>query len=76
MSLQQVQLADPERHYEPDLETPVQFCIAQGFTMSGRSSVSQNRQQQQRYDIGDLDHRVYRGTSGILVRIANRVAGD
>ena len=31
--------------------------------------------QQQRDDIGDLDHRIDRGASGVLVGIANRVAG-
>jgi len=36
----------------------------------------QYRQEQKRHDVGDLDHRVHRGTSRILVRIAHRVTGD
>ncbi len=72
----QVQLGEPEKHCNPKLETPVRLFIAQGFALSGQISVSQDRQQQQRYDIGNLDHRVYCRASGILVRVANRVAGD
>jgi hypothetical protein len=44
--------------------------------MEGLSSVRQDRQQQQGHDIGDLDRRVDGGTGCILVRIADRVAGD
>ena len=37
--------------------------------------MGQHRQQQQRHDVGDLDHRVDSGASGVLVGIADRVAG-
>ena len=37
--------------------------------------MSQDRQQQQRDNVGDLDHRVDRGPGGILIRIADRVPG-
>ena len=36
----------------------------------------QDRQQQKRHDVGDLDHRVHRRTSGVLVGVADGVAGD
>ena len=35
----------------------------------------QHRKQQQRHDVGDLDHRVDRGAGGVLVGIADRVSG-
>src|SRR5207253_8790226 len=35
----------------------------------------QGREQQQRDDVGDLDHRVDGGAGGVLVGIADRVAG-
>src|ERR1700739_939046 len=38
--------------------------------------VCQNRQQQQRHDVGDLDHRVDGGTCRVLVGIADSIAGD
>ena len=40
-----------------------------------QASVRQHREQQQRDDVGDLDHRVDRGTRGVLVGIADGVAG-
>src|SRR5438309_1840219 len=39
------------------------------------TSMRQNRQQQQRHDVGDLDHRVHGRTRGVLVGIADGVAG-
>ena len=36
----------------------------------------QRRQQQQRDDIGDLDHRIDGGAGGVLVRITDGIAGD
>ena len=36
----------------------------------------QHRQQHQRHDIGDLDHRVHRWAGGVLVGVAHGVAGD
>src|SRR3954447_2428092 len=36
---------------------------------------AEDRQQQDRDDVGDLDHRVDRRPRGVLVRIADRVAG-
>ncbi len=38
--------------------------------------VGEHREQQQRHDISDLDHRVDRGARRVLVRIADRIAGD
>jgi hypothetical protein len=38
--------------------------------------VRQHSQQQQRHDVGDLDHRVHGRTSGVLVGIADRIARD
>jgi hypothetical protein len=35
----------------------------------------QRREQQQGDDVGDLDHRVHRRAGGVLVGIADRVAG-
>src|SRR4051812_3750968 len=40
-----------------------------------RRSMRQNRQQQQRYNVGNLDHRVHSRTCRILVGIADGVAG-
>ena len=37
--------------------------------------MGEHGEQQQRHDIGDLDHRVHRWTGGVLVRIADRIAG-
>src|SRR5690606_9588752 len=39
------------------------------------AAARQRREQQQRDDIGDLDHRIDRRTGGVLVRIADRVTG-
>ena len=36
----------------------------------------EHREQQERDDIGDLDHRIDRRTGGVLVGIADRVARD
>src|ERR1700730_6875612 len=38
-------------------------------------SVRQDRQQQERHDVGDLDHRVDGGTGRVLVGLADGVAG-
>lgn len=38
-------------------------------------AVRQHRQEQQRHDVRNLDHRVDGRTSGILVRIADGIAG-
>jgi len=37
---------------------------------------SEQRHHQQRYNVSDLDQRVDGRSSGVLVRVANRVAGD
>lgn len=39
-------------------------------------AMRQHRQQQQRHDVGDLDHRVHRRARRILVRVANSIASD
>src|SRR6266487_4231714 len=40
-----------------------------------RSLLKENRNDQDRDDICYLDHRIDRGTGGVLVRVAHRVAG-
>ena len=45
------------------------------FSDCGLRSVSEDRQQQQRHDVRDLDHRVHRRTGRVLVGIADRIAG-
>src|SRR5688500_15392250 len=40
-----------------------------------RSAGRERRQQQQRDDVGDLDHRVHGRAGGVLVGIADRIAG-
>src|SRR4051812_5939925 len=40
------------------------------------AAVGQNGQQQQGHDVGDLDHRVHGRTRGVLVGVADSVAGD
>ena len=37
--------------------------------------MGEHRQQQQRHDIGDLDHRIHRRSGRVLVGIADRIAG-
>ena len=49
--------------------------FASALSQSPFFLVRQHRQQQQRHDVGDLDHRVHRGPGGVLVGIADRVAG-
>jgi hypothetical protein len=39
-------------------------------------STGEHRQQQQRDNIGDLDHRVDRGTGRVLVGITDRITRD
>ena len=49
--------------------------VVRRWQLSARGLRRQRREQQQRDDVGDLDHRVDGRAGGILVRIADRVAG-
>ena len=47
-----------------------------GHYTTAPDALGDYREQQQRDDIGDFDHRVDGRTRRILVRIANRIAGN
>src|ERR1700674_497945 len=54
---------------------PAPALVSQTFPRS-RSSLLEERHQQQSHDFEHLDHRVDGGTGGVFVGIADRVAGD
>src|ERR1700730_1110122 len=54
---------------------PSTLCISERIARGGASSPREDDEQQERDDIGDLDRRVDGGTGGILVRVADSVAG-
>src|SRR5262245_26197749 len=58
------------------LSYDTQNALASGEGISLRRSLKENRDDQNREDIDDLDHRIDRRTSGIFVRVADRVTGD
>src|SRR5690606_37172209 len=62
----------------PSPDAPPVTMTTLPFTSIRSASVQDAHQgnQKQRHDVDDLDQRVHRGAGGVLVRIADRVAGD
>src|SRR6478672_2555048 len=69
-ALQPVPAAKEKPRCRNDSGAPPMLC-----GRSDRGVGRQRREQQQRDDVGDLDHRVHGRTGGVLVGIADRVAG-